>query len=77
MNIHDRITNGRREYMSKVKISPTNAYIGKAEEKQLKQWAYDNGYHTTTDVDLSGSNRPEIEGLLVFVVNDDAHLAFS
>lgn len=77
MNIHKRIIKGGQDYLSKTGVSPTNAYIGQVEERQLKQWAYDNGYHETTDVDLSGDMRPEIDGLFVFVVNDDKHLAYS
>lgn len=73
--IHDLISEAAVEFETITGRKPHNIYLGEAEIEELKRWAYENGYTGKVDIDLRGANRPEVQGLFVYAVNEVTHLA--
>ncbi len=65
------------EFIKENGFPPKNMYIGSDEEMDMRQWVVSSGYAVSIDFDIEGKNRPEIEGILVYVVNDTSHFEFS
>lgn len=73
MTIHDLIAKRAAEYTAKTGNHPVNVYLGEKEIAAVKRGAYENQYVTTPDPDITGDNRPELQGLFVFAVNAPEH----
>lgn len=73
MDITERINRCAAEYQTKTGITPTRVYLGRTEMKLLMHWAYKNQYIGRDEVQLKeGDHRPEVSGMTIYEVNDDA-----
>jgi len=73
--IHDLITIAAIEFEATTGKKPINVYLGEVEIMALKKWAQENNCISKIDIDLRGENRPEVQGLFVYAVNEITHIA--
>lgn len=76
MGIHDAIAESKFNYEMSTGSKPTCVYLGDEEITALLSWAKENQYVSgeLQDIDIEGDHRPEVDGLLVYVVNDKSHI---
>ena len=75
MSIHKLLSEKSVEFKIKTGVNPTRAYLGDQEINALLQWAFENQYicKQPSEAVITGEHRPEVCGLLVYVVNDSSH----
>jgi hypothetical protein len=72
-SIIQKITVCAAEYEMSTGLKPTRIYLGRQEALALGKWAHDEGHQSEPGTAArEGMERPEIMGLPVYVVNDDA-----
>jgi hypothetical protein len=68
-----QITRCAHEYEMSTGLKPTRIYLGRQETLALGKWAHGEGHQSKPGTAArEGMERPEIMGLPVYVVNDDA-----
>ena len=73
--INNLITECAVKFKEETGKTPHNVYLGRVEIEALKRWAYEDCYRGCLDVDQHyKKNRPVVEGLIVYVVDDITHL---
>lgn len=76
--IHEEIRKAVIDFEAKTGVMPSIVYLGDIQIKDLLEFAYENDYISDPKKqDIKGDNRPEVLGLIVYVVNEDNYLAVS
>jgi hypothetical protein len=75
MNIVPDILNEQISYELRTGIKPQKIYLGRNQMKMLLEWS--NYNLNNTHVNIIGVERPTVNGLYCWEVNDDDHLACS
>ena len=74
MNIHKRIKQEIRSHKILTGKEARRIYLGRNQMKLLLIWAYENQCISSPDISIEGINRPEVEGLFCWEVNEDDHV---
>ena len=78
MHIIEKIAHIAVEFENTTGKKPTNVYIGILDMGDLLIWAEKSGYiPKAKDASITGENRPEVNGLFVYEVNDLKHMGCS
>ena len=72
MHITERLKKEMELYETETDKKCWAIYLGRAEMKELLEWAKTNNVFDSEDIE--GRNRPQFHGALIYAVNDDAHL---
>lgn len=76
MGIHSAIASAKFRYEMETGKQPKRVYLGDEEITALLSWAREYQYIATEphETNIKGDHRPEVDGMLVYVVNDTSHL---
>lgn len=73
--IHDAIQKTKCDFIMKTGKEPEALYLGDEEITALLSWAEENQYISSAENEpIEGDHRPEVAGLLVYVVNAPSHI---
>ena len=77
--IHEQISKKIQDFEIKTGIKAKFIYLGRLEMDNVLKWALKNDYINKfpTLLEIEGDNRPEINGLKTYLVNEKNHLEIS